>query len=155
LPYGRGSVSRWLQWLRGPGRVLTWAAFINLVYIWGKRYGQYGLMKNPAYSPVFSWQRFLDFQERYLGNLFYHLPRFDWPATCLLGLLVPWSGWRRPRRLLRFCWFWAVLTPLPIMFIENRDQACLYVTLGGWGVLAVTLFLDLVPAASRVIGGEP
>jgi len=144
-----------VAWLRGPGRVLCWAGLINLVYIWGKQYGQYGLMKNSAYRPVYAWERLVDFQERYLGDIFYNLPRFGGPATCMIWLAVTWLAWRRKRPILRFCWFWVAVTPLPIMFLEGRDQACLYVTLGGWAVLAATLFMDWLPGATRVVAAEP
>jgi len=142
-------------WLRGEGRVLCWAGLMNVVYIWGKQYGQYGLMKLPAYRPALSWERLVDFEQRYLGDIFYNLPRFGGPATCAIWLVVTYFAWRSKRPVLRFCWFWVVLTPLPIMFLEGRDQACLYVTLGGWAVLGATLFMDWLPTATRVVAGEP
>ena len=144
-----------LAWLRGPGRAMCWTALINLVFIWGKRYGQYGIMKNPAYQPVISWQRLADFQERYLGDVFYNPPRFGGFATCAIWIAVTWLAWRRRRPILRFCWFWVALSPLPIMFLEGRDQACLYVTLVGWALLAATWFLDWLPGAVRVLAAEP
>ena len=142
-------------WLRGPGRVLIYAGLMNLVYIWGKAYGQYGLMKDPAYTPRYSWARLVDFEERYLGDIFYNLPRFGALATLVIWLVVTYFCWRSKRPILRFCWFWVALTPLPIMFLEGRDQACLYVTLGGWAVMGATLLTDWLPSAVRVVSGEP
>ncbi len=141
-------------WIRGPGRILCWAGLLNVVYIWGKAYGQYGLMKQPGYSPVYSWERIVDFQERYLADLFYRWPRIGWLPACLIWLVATYLAWRRPRPVLRFCWFWIVVTPLPIEFLAGRDQACLYVPLAGWAVMAATLFLDWLSSATRVVAGE-
>ena len=144
-----------VRWLRGPGRVLCWSVLINLVFIFGKRFGPYGLMKVPSYMPVFSWHRMADFHQRYLGDIFYNPPRFDWFWTIVIWLAVTYLCWRRKRPLLRFCWFWIVVTPLPLEFIIGRDMACLYVPLAGWTVLAATLFEDWLPSATRVVSAEP
>jgi hypothetical protein len=149
---------RWrelLGWLRGPGRVLCWASLLNLIYIYGKAFGPYGLMKQTAYTPVFSWERMADFQERYLGDIFYHLPALGWLATVIVWLAVTYLAWRRRRPLTRFLWIYVLVTPLPIEFLIGRDQACLYVTLAGWAVLAATLFTDWLPGATRVVAAEP
>jgi hypothetical protein len=144
-----------VKWLRGPGSVLCWSALIDLVFIYGNRIGPNGLMKSSAYRPVFSRQRIVDFQGAYVGDIFYHLPRFGWLATLLIWLAVTYLVWRRKRPLLRFCWFYVLLTPLPIEFLEERDRACLYVCLAGWAVLAATLFTDWLAIATRVVAAEP
>jgi len=143
-----------VSWLLGPGRVMCWVGLMNLVFIYGKRFGPDGLMNGPsdAYKPVLSLARIVDFQERYLGDLFYHLPRFGGIATLLIWLAVTWLAWRGGRPLLRFCWIWVLVTPLPIEFIVGRDQACLYVCLAGWAILAGVLFTDLASfAAPRLV----
>jgi hypothetical protein len=58
--------------------------------------------------------------------------------------VVTWLAWRPNRPLMRFCWIWVVVTPLPIEFIIGRDQACLYVCQAGWAIMAGILFADLV-----------
>jgi hypothetical protein len=68
---------------------------------------------------------------------------------------VTYLAWRRKNQLLRFCWCYLVLTPLPLAFLIGRDQACLYVTLAGWAVLAGTLFESWLPALARVVAAEP
>jgi len=143
------------RWLRGPGRVLFWSVLIDLTFIYGKRFGPDAVMKSSAYRLVFSRGRIVEFQERYIGDIFYHLPRFEWPATLLIWLAVTYLVWRRKRPVLRFCWFYVLLTPLPIEFLEGRDQACLYVCLAGWAVLAATLFTDWLSSATRVLAAEP
>ncbi len=134
------------RWLRGPGSAVCWTGLMNLVFIYGKRFGADGLMNGPsdAYKPVLSLDRIVDFQERYLGDIFYHLPRFGGIATLAIWLIVTWLAWRRNRPLMRFCWIWVLVTPLPIEFIIGRDQACLYVCQAGWAIMAGILFTDLV-----------
>jgi len=143
------------KWLRGPGSVVCWSAAMDLVFIYGKRFGPNGIMKISAYRTVISRGQIVDFQERYLGDIFYHVPRFEWFATLPIWLVVTYFVWRRKRPLLRFCWFYVLLTPLPIEFLEGRDQACLYVCLAGWAVLAATLFTDWLASATRVVAAEP
>ena len=146
-----------VKWFRGPGLVLCLAGVMNLLYIYGKRFGPEGLMNGPsnAYMPVLSWERTIDFQERYLGDIFYHVPRFELLATVIIWLVVTYLVWRRRRPLLRFCWVYILVTPLPIEFLIGRDQACLYVCLAGWAVLAATLFNDLLGGAGRVAAFGP
>ena len=146
-----------VKWLRGPGSVLCCSALMNLVFIYGKRFGPDGLMNGPssAYKPVLALERIVDFQGRYLGDIFYHLPSFDWPATLLIWLAVTYLVWRRRRAVLRFCWFYVLLTPLPVEFLEGRKRACLYVCLAGWAVLAATLFTDWLASEARVLTAEP
>ena len=141
-----------VKWLRGPGSVLCCSARMNLVFIYGKRFGPDGLLNGPsaAYKPVLALERIVDFQERYIGDIFYHLPSFDWLATLLIWLAVTYLVWRRNRALLRFCWFYVLLTPLPISFLEGRKRACVYICLAGWAVLAATLFTDWLASATRV-----
>jgi hypothetical protein len=112
-------------------------------------------MQASAYRPVISLARIVDFQKRYIGDIFYHMPRFEWPATLAIWLAVTYLVWRRNRPVLRFCWFYILLTPLPIEFLEARDRACLYVCLAGWAVLAATLFTDCLPGATRILTAEP
>ncbi|MGD0869435.1 MAG: hypothetical protein ABSB88_07790 [Bryobacteraceae bacterium] len=145
---------RFAAWLRGEGRGVFWAGLLDAVFIYGKRFGADGLMKQAAYRPVISRERFLDFQARYIGDIFYHLPRFGWSATLIIWAAVTYLAWRRKNRLLRFCWWYIVLTPLPLAFLDGRDQACLYVTLAGWAVLAGTLFESWLPALARVVAAE-
>ena len=150
---------RWkdaVAWLRGPGRGFWQAALLDAICLYGKAAGSYGLMKNnPAYQPVYSWARLADFQERYLSNMFYQVYRLDGFATGAIWAAATYFAWRRNRPILRFCWIYVWLSPIPIEFLAGREQANLYVTLGGWAVFAATLFTDFIRSAARVVSGEP
>jgi len=142
-------------WLRGPGLVLCLAGLLDAICVYGKRFGPYGLMKNPAYQPIVSWAQIADFQERYLSNIFYQAHRLSGPTTCALWVILTYLAWRRKRPILRFCWIYIVVAPLPVEFIFGREQANLYVTLAGWAIFAATLFTDWLSSAARVLAGEP
>jgi hypothetical protein len=143
------------QWVRGPGRVIVWAGLLNVVYIYGKKFGENGIMKTSAYRPVFSRGRVLDFWERYLGDFFLNMPRFTLPAMLAVWALMTYLAWRRDRPILRFCWWWLVVTPLPIEFLIGRDQACLYVPLAGWAVFMAVVLIDLLSPAADFLAKEP
>jgi hypothetical protein len=138
--------------------VICWAGLMNLVFIYGKRFGPEGLMNGPstAYKPVLAWDRVVDFQQRYVGDIFYHPPRFQSLETLVIWLAVTWVAWRRNRPLLRFCWVYILVTPLPVEFIIGRDQACLYVCLAGWAVMAATLCTGWIDrTAPRLVAADP
>jgi hypothetical protein len=137
---------KFLLWLMEAGSAIVWTGLLNVVFIYGKRFGAEGLMNGPsdAYKPVLSWARIVDFNERYVGDIFYHLPRFGGWATLAILAAVTLLAWWGNRPLLRFCWIWIMVTPLPIEFIIGRDQACLYVCLAGWAIMAGILFADFV-----------
>jgi hypothetical protein len=148
-------LNKLMAWLRGPGRVIFWAGLLDLLFLYGKRFGQYGLMKDSSYTPVLSWERFSDFEERYIGDIFYHLPRFGGVMTIAIWAAITYLAWRRKNPLLRFCWWYIVLTPLPLAVLIGRDQACLYVTLAGWAILFGSLFEAILPRLARLVASEP
>jgi len=57
--------------------------------------------------------------------------------------------------LLAFTWTYMVLTPLPIAFLADRTQGCLYLPLVGWAIFAATLFSDGIGAAAYFLSREP
>src|SRR5690349_23028546 len=103
-----------------------------------------GIAKDTGYGVVFSWERLISFQKANLGDVLYRWGRVDEQFILIIWLLVTWLAWRRPRPILRFCWFWMVLTPLPIEFLEGRGGATLYIPLMGWAVFVAVVFRDLV-----------
>lgn len=142
-------------WLRGPGRAIFWAGLLDVVSVYGKAFGNYGLMHNEAYRPVFSWERLVDFQQRYLTDIFGLMDRVTSPGVCAIWLAVTYLAWRRDRPLLRFCWFYMLVSPLPVEFLYGRGQANLYVTLAGWTIFGATLFTDCLPPLARFLADEP
>jgi hypothetical protein len=69
--------------------------------------------------------------------------------------LATYLAWRSKRPVLRFCWFYVLLTPLPIEFVEGRHGVYLYTTLAGFALFVSVVFVDLVSAASAFLSNEP
>jgi hypothetical protein len=64
---------------------------------------------------------------------------------------VTYLAWRKRNSLLRFCWFFMLLAPLPIEFLEGRGQACLYIPLAGWAIFAAILLSDLSRSIAKYL----
>jgi len=151
------------RWLRGQGRVALIAAALNLVYLYGKAFGPDPLFKIPGYRPVFSFARFMDFQKAAIADLFCKWNYFDRRGILAIWVLLFYLAWRRaqgapqgaPRPVLRFCWIFMVVAPLPLEFLEGRGAACLYIPLAGWAVFASVVFVDIARAVSGFLSGEP
>jgi len=126
-----------------------------LASLYGKKFGVQPLLNRPAYQPVFSLHRYMAFQKASLFDLSGHLANPDWRGVVLLWALVTYLAWRKPRPLLRFTWAYVLLTPLPIAFLADRTQGCLYIPLVGWAIFAASVFRDLVEAAAEFLSSEP
>jgi hypothetical protein len=143
------------DWLRGPGRLALFATALNLVYVYGKCFGADPIIGNSAYRPVFSLARIKDFQKGSLYDLLAHLVHPGWHGVLAIWILVTYLAWRRNRPVLRFCWAYMLLTPIPIEFLAWRFQGCLYIPLAGWAIFASVVFLDLARAGASFLAGEP
>jgi hypothetical protein len=150
--WNRGTVTRWA---RGPGSVVMVAGALDVLNLYGRRFGPDAMMRNPAYQPVFSLERFVAFQKGAFHDLFCGLTTFQWTGVALVWVLVTYLAWRRNRPVLRFAWAYVVITPLPITFLNDRFQGSLYIPLAGWAILAAMIFLDLAHALSAFLAEEP
>ena len=130
------------------------AGCLVLLDVYGKVFGYDALTGMEGYRPVLSWQRFLEYQKTFLGDAAF------WHAGSA-GILAFWAvvsylAWRPAARpVLRFCWMWLVVTPLPIEFLPGKSQACLYIPMLGLAVFAAVLFTDLGDALVGTLAGEP
>lgn len=152
-PARRGSTEL-LGWLRGAGLVALLAACLAALDLYGKVFGYDALTGMPGYQPVLSWQRFLGFQRILLRDAVFL--QCGWRGILGFWVLVSYLAWRPPARpLLRFCWAFLILTPLPIEFLPGKSQACLCVPMAGLAVFAAVLFVDLARALAGALAREP
>jgi hypothetical protein len=107
-----------------------------------------------AYHPVFALRRVRDFQRLSLGDLLFGWGA-GWGGILLLWAVLAYLAWCRDRPVLRFAWWFMLLTPLPIEFLVGKSQACLYIPLVGWAIFGAVVFVDLVEALARVLEREP
>jgi hypothetical protein len=158
--YGDGWPAAWTwkgiaAWLRGPGRVVLYCVVLNLLYLDGKVFGSDALTQNAAYRPDLSLHRVFEFEKTAMGDLFLSWDTFNSLGVAAVWVLVAWLAWRRPRPVLRFCWVFLMLTPLPLAVLEGRGAACLYIPLAGWAAFAAVVLTDVASRAARFLAEEP
>jgi hypothetical protein len=95
-----------------------------------------------------------DFQRLSLGDLLFGWGS-GWGGILLLWAALAYLAWRRDRPVLRFFWWFMLLTPLPIEFLIGKSQACLYIPMVGWAIFGAVVFVDLAEALARVLEREP
>jgi hypothetical protein len=142
-------------WLRGPGRVMLYCAALNLVYLYGKAFGPDAMMQSAAYRPELSLHRLFAFEIAAMNDLFMAWGSFTWRGVVAVWVALAYLAWRRPSPVLRFCWIFLMLTPLPLAVLEGRGAACLYIPLAGWAVFAAVVLTDVAGAAARFLAEEP
>jgi hypothetical protein len=142
------------KWLRGPGSAALIAAGLVLLDLYGKIFGHDALTGMEGYRPVFTWQRYLDYQKTFLGDAaFWHTGGVGVLAFWVVISYLAWRPGARP--VLRFCWAYLVFVPLPIEFLPGKSQACLYLPMLGLAIFAAVIFADLAGALAGVLAAEP
>jgi hypothetical protein len=95
-----------------------------------------------------------DFQRLSFGDLLFGWG-FGWGGILLLYAALAYLAWRRPRPVMRFLWWFLLVTPLPIEFLVGRGQACLYIPVVGWAIFAAVTLVDLAGALAGLLEREP
>ena len=142
------------RWLLGPGRTTLAAAALTLPYIYGKALRPNALIDNPAYRPELSMARLIDFQVQSWSDILEHWNLFGWQSVLVFWLVLTYLAWRCDRPLLRFCWFFFLVTPLPIEFLVARVGACLAIPYCGLAIFAGVAFIDGARHAADFLGTE-
>lgn len=144
------------RWLLGPGRVMLYCGALNLLFLYGMAFGgPNALMHAPAYSPALSLQRVFTFETAAMDDLFLAWGSFGWRGVVAVWAALAWLAWRRPRPVLRFCWVFLMVAPLPLAVIEGRRAACLYIPFAAWAVFAVVVLTDVAAATARFLARAP
>jgi hypothetical protein len=130
------------RWVVQEGRGALATGVLTLLFVAGHLFGE-SLMQNPAYRPVFTWDRLMLTNSQFLGDLFFLINWFT-PAS----VVAVWTGlaliaWLSKSRVLRFAWFFLMLSGVPIAFLEPRGAAQYYVVLFGWALYAAALLVGL------------
>jgi len=142
-------------WLRGPGRVMLYCAALNLVYLYGKAFGPDAMLQSEGYRAELSLHRLFAFETTAMGDLLMTWETFTWRSVVAVWVVLAYLAWRRPRPVLRFCWIFLMVTPLPLAVLEGRGAACLYIPLAGWAVFAAAVLTDIAGAVARFLADEP
>jgi hypothetical protein len=132
-----------LRWLFPEGRLAMITVPLTAAYVYGKTVGPNALASIPDYHPVFSLARVLQFQTGALTDLLYVQRPLEVRDIVIVWSIVTLIAWWSKNRVLRFCWWWMVLTPLPIQFV-NRIGPALYIPLAGWAIFAAVVVAGIV-----------
>jgi hypothetical protein len=125
-------------------------ALLNLPVLYRVLLGPESLVRIPEYRPEFSLARVGAFQAASFSDLFESWHFFTAPWVLAVWLVFTVLAWRIRRPVLRFCWWFFVLTPLPIELLPGRTSACLAIPFCGMAVFASVLFVDAAEAVARL-----
>jgi hypothetical protein len=142
-------------WLRGAGRGALATLAITLPYLYGKTLRHNALIENPGYHPVISAERVLKFQIESWSDILQVWNALGLRSVVALWVILTYVAWRRNRPVLRFCWFFFLITPLPIEFLPGRTGACLAIPYCGLAVFTAVVFVDAARHAARFLVREP
>jgi hypothetical protein len=134
---------RWLRWLRNEGRGALATGTLTLVFLIGRATGEFTLMRNTAYQPSFTWDRFMLTSRTFLGDLFFRPDRVTTTHVLLLWAALAAVAWASRSKTLRFAWLFLMLSVAPVAFVEPRGAAQYYVPLFGWALYAAAVLTGL------------
>ncbi len=141
-------------WLRGPGRATLATTVFTLPYLYGKAFRHNALIDNPAYHPVLSASRVVKFQIESWSDILQLWNVLGLRSVILLWIAFTYIAWRRDRPVLRFCWLFFLITPLPIEFLLGRAGACLAIPYCGLAVFAAVVFTDVARRTATFLAEE-
>jgi hypothetical protein len=104
-----------------------------------------------GYRPIFSLHQVQQFQTAALGDLLLNQHYSGWMRILAMWALLFFLAWRRDRPVLRFCWWFVLIAPLPVEFLEHRTGANLYVPLAGMAIFGAVVFVDLAAWLATVV----
>lgn len=139
-------------WNWGSVRVALLAAGMSLLSLYGKLFGPDPLVKAAGYHPIFSLQQVRQFQTAALSDLLLNQHYSGWMRILAMWAILFILAWRRDRPILRFCWWFVLITPLPVEFLENRTGANLYIPLGGMAIFGAVVGTDLAAWLGTLVG---
>ena len=145
-----------LAWVRGPARVSLIAAALTLVDIYGKVAGSTAMIKSEGYRPVFTLERFRDFQIALFQDMFFSYAWTPgWGQIVGSLALLAYLAWRRADRpILRLLFWFLVVAPLPIEFLPGKREACFVLPMVGGAVFLAVVFMDAVESAANYLARE-
>ncbi len=147
-------VYEWTHQKEAMLRIPFLAGLVNLPYVYGKALRPDALASDPGYRPTFSLAQVFDFQMRSFRDFAggYAIPA---ATVAWVWAILFWLAFRRPRPVLRFCWFFLLIAPLPIEFLPGRGAACLYLPFVGAAIFLAVVCVDLASGVAAFLAAEP
>jgi hypothetical protein len=130
------------------------AGAVNLPFLYGLLFGRESFIGLSIYKPELSAARVFAFHRESFADLFtaWHFFTLGWVLAVWAVLTV--LAWRRRHPVLRFCWCYFLITPLPLELLEGRTVACLAIPFCGLAIFAATVLMDAAEGVARWFGGR-
>lgn len=130
------------------------AGALNLPFLYGLLFGRESFIGLSIYKPELSAARVFAFHRDSFADLF-----TSWHSFNLQWVLAVWAAltllaWWRRHPVLRFCWCYFLITPLPLELLEGRTVACLAIPFYGLAIFAATVLTDAAEGVARRLGGR-
>lgn len=130
------------------------AGVLNLPFLYGLLYGRESFIGLSIYKPEFSAARVFAFHRDSFADLFTSWHFFTPGRVLAVWAILTALAWWRRNDVLRFCWLYFLITPLPLELLEGRTVACLAIPFCGLAIFAATVLTDAAEGASRWAGGR-
>ncbi len=118
------------RWIWRNGRIPAFTLLLALLAFWGKRQPGSVLYAQQLYTPSFTIRRFFQNERGLLSELLYQSSFNTSEVVLFYGALFAVAAITRKKPLWFFAWF-ALLTPLPIIFIPYRGFFVMYLPMAG------------------------
>ncbi len=135
-----GSPSSLWKWSMTGGRAVVITGLLTLVFVPGRVIG--GLLVNPAFQPVFTWNRFMTSSQNFVTALFFQRSTLSPAVVILTWLSLFVIAWATKSRDLKFAWFFIMLSVIPVAFIPPRGPGQYYIPFFGWVLYAATALVE-------------
>ena len=143
-------------WALGPARTVWIAGALALVDVYGKVAGPGAMASTQAYRPVFTLERIRAFHVALVQDLLLAgswTPR--WLFLAGFYAVLARLAWRRgDRPILRFLFWFLLIVPLPIEFLEGRREACFALPMVALAAFGSVVFADAAESAGRFLTRE-
>jgi hypothetical protein len=144
------------SWALGPARTVWIAAGLSLLDVYGKVAGPGAMAATLAYRPVFTLERARACQVALMQDLLLAKPWTPgWFSILGFYAVLARLAWRRPDRpILRFFFWFLLIVPLPIEFLEGRREACFALPMVALTAFGSVILLDAAQSAARFLTRE-
>jgi hypothetical protein len=145
LAYRPRSLTSWVSWLYGNGRVMCWGILIDVAFLSGKVYGTNGIGRQGGYITAVSLHKYIHSLQHDLNEIFFtygtSVFRDRNLALLLLGALL--VAWRSKSVSFRFSLLFWQIGVLPVAFIPSRGIYAVYIPLVGFAACAAIAWVKV------------